>query len=697
MVGNPNDFAVDAADDKVPNPIAASASTSATPEGNVPGMPRPDSPIDGSDVDSSIPKTLVSTSSLVPVNNSEQILKGDLCRGRVVGLLPSGVVVDIGRKTEGLIAADEFEKSSDIPSLGKEIDVIFQGGGCLAGYASVSHQSARRLALWKNLEQAHRDNSPVTAKVVAEVQGGLSVDIGLSAFLPRSQIDLQPPPKIEVLVGSEFPVQIVKLSRTRGSVVVSRRALLEEEIRRRKTKKLSEISLGSIVNGTVKNTTRHGVFVDLGGVDAFLHTADLSYSWVDRPSDVVKIGTAISATVIKFEPEQEQIVLSLKALEPDPWEDLKSRYTVGDCVSGKVVRVVDFGAFLEIEKGLEGLLHLSETSWSRRPLHSARKFKIGQSVECAILKIDSTKRRLSLSVKALIPDPWANIIHAYPVGTVVEGKVLSMAPYGVFIELEEGVEGLVHITDLSRDRRVQHPKEILKKGQGVLVVVLRIERESRRLSLGMKQLEPDPWDDFSASHYVGDVIEARVLYRTSVGVFVELIPGLEALCDWMELEDGDRGKDKGGLTIGRAYNFRILDLNDLQQRIRLSRRGIARQQEITLASKVASVPEVKSVENKKKSLSRESPKSKKTRRRKKPATKRAQPGWAGADSGDSEVGSDQPSDDTNATTKNTSTCVPSEAEGADAKNPKPRARATKSSQEKELAGANKEYFFSRDK
>ena len=644
MVGNPNDLAAGAADDKVSNSTAASASTLTSPEVNVPGMPHPDSPIDDSGVDFSIPETLEFISSSTPANNSEQILKGDLCRGRVVGLLPSGVVVDIGRKTEGLIAIDEFEKSSDIPSLGEEIDVMFQGGGGSAGYAAISHQSARRLALGRDLEQAHRDCSPVTAKVVAEVQGGLSVDVGLPAFLPRSQIDLRHPAKDEVLVGSEFPVQILKLTRARSSIVVSRRALLEEEMRCRKAKILSQISLGAIVNGTVKSITTRGVFVDLGGVDAFLHVSDFSYSWIDHPSDVVKTGMAINAKVIKFELEQERIELSLKALAPDPWKDFGSRYAVGDCVSGKVVRTVDFGTFLEIEKGLEGLLHRSETSWSKRPLHFAKKFEIGQTVECVISKMDPTKRRLSLSVKALTPDPWASIVHAYPAGTVVEGKVLSMAPYGPFIELEEGVEGLVHITDLSRDRTVHHPKEILKKGQRVPVVVLRIEREKKRLLLGIKQLEPDPWDNFSASHYAGDVIEGRVLHRTFAGVFVELIPGLEAFCDWTELEGGDRKKGEGGLTIGRAYNFRILGLNDLKQHIRLSRRGMARHA-ITLASKAVSEMELKSVENKTKLLSRESSKPKKTRRQREFSTKQGQPSQVAAGNGDSEVGRDQPSDD----------------------------------------------------
>ncbi len=631
MVGDPNNHPADSAADK---PLdTAAPSGGGPPEGSpggrhasTPGIPGPPSPDDNGAADSPLPEPLVPQAAdpSAEDDGDAALHEGDLCKGRVVGILPSGIAVDFGRKTEGLVAIEEFTDGSDLPQLGDDIDVIFQNRGSAGDYASLSYQSARRLVLWDGIEQAYRDRSPVPARVVSTVSGGLGVDIGLPAFLPSSQIDLRPPADVEALVGTEFSVQVVKFSRSRGNIVVSRRVLLEEEIRRQKTATLAKISLGAVVTGTVKNLTSYGAFVDLGGIDALLHITDLSYSRVNDPSDIVQVGETISAKVIKFDPERERVSLSLKALEPDPWEGLEDRYGPGDRVSGRVTRTVEFGVFLEIEKGLEGLVHVDEISWSKRPPPFSKKFKVGHTVDCVVLKVESAKQRLSLSVKALTPDPWTTAAERYPTGTIVDGRVRSMTSYGAFIELEEGVEALVHVTDLTRDSKVRHPKDLLKKGRSVQAVVLHVDEQAKRIALGMKQLEPDAWDDFFASHFVGDVIEARVLRRTSFGAFAEVAPGLEALCHATELGGGGKRKGKGGPDIGCVYRFRILDMDDLERRVRLSRRGLPADQ-LKPPEAARSAPETGTAKAEAAPKPRKSSKRKRTRRTKKAAAKPPMP------------------------------------------------------------------------
>ena len=631
MVGDPNKLPAHSAADK---PLGSAApSGGGPPEGSpggrhaaTPGIPGPPSPDDNGAADFPFPETLLPQSAgpSAEDDGDAPLREGDLCKGRVVGILPSGVAVDFGRKTEGLVAIEEFADGSDLPQIGDDIDVIFQNRGSAGDYASLSYQSARRMVLWDGIEQAYRDRRPVPARVVSTVSGGLGVDIGLPAFLPSSQIDLRPPADVEALVGTEFAVQVVKFSRSRGNIVVSRRVLLEEEIRRQKTATLAKISLGAVVSGTVKNLTSYGAFVDLGGIDALLHITDLSYSRVNDPSDIVQVGESISAKVIKFDAERECVSLSLKALEPDPWEGSEDRYKPGERVSGRVTRIVEFGVFLEIEKGLEGLLHVDEISWSKRPPPPSKQFKVGQTVDCVVLKVESAKRRLSLSVKALTPDPWTTVAERYPTGTIVDGRVRSMTYYGAFIELEEGVEALLHVTDLTRDSKVRHPKDLLKKGRSVQAVVLHVDEEAKRIALGMKQLEPDAWDDFFASHFVGDVIEARVLRRTSFGVFVEAAPGLEALCHATELGGGGKRKGKGGPDIGHVYRFRILDMDDLERRLRLSRRGLPTD-EVKPPEDVRSAPETGAAKAEAAPKPRKSSKRKRKRPKKMAASKPPKP------------------------------------------------------------------------
>ena len=626
MVGDQNGSGTDVAATRTLDSV--SAETSKPSKGkparqklSVPGAPRPASSlIDSVDADFSAPEELSASIDTTPVEDTiKPARRGELYRGRVVGLLASGVVVDIGRKVEGLIDIEEFKEGLDLPQLGDNIDVIIQNDGNTDNYPSLSHKSARQKVLSERISQAYRDGSPVKAKVVSETQGGLKVDVGLPAFLPRSQIDLRPPQKTKELTESEFLVKVIKLSSEKGNIIVSRRAILEEDLRRRRAKTLSGISFGVTVEGTIKGIASYGVFVDLGGIDAFLHITDLSYGRVDNPSDIVQIGATIRAKVIKYDPKKERISLSLKAMKPDPWKTLEDRYKTGDHVSGQVTRIVNFGVFLEIEEGLEGLLHRSEVSWANRSTGLAKKFKVGQTVECMVSKIDSTQRHLSLSVKALTPDPWLEIDQTHPVGTVVEGKVVSVTTYGAFIKLQEDIEGLVHITDLTRDPIVRHPKEILRKGRAVQAVVLHVEKAKKRLSLGMKQLEPDPWDDFSVYHSAGDVIAARVLRRTSSGVLVEPAPGLKTLCHWTEL--GGSQKTKGELKSGQIYNFRILDLDNLRQQLRLSRRGVPRK-EIRKIDNVDFNPKAQPIESSAQSSPQKSSRPRKTRQKKMNTTRK---------------------------------------------------------------------------
>ncbi|MBG99403.1 MAG: hypothetical protein CMN58_03525 [Solibacterales bacterium] len=633
MVGDQNDNGANMATTKTLESVPAATSRppkreSAKQELRVPGAPRPaPSFTDSADADFSTPEILSDPINTTPAKDTiKPLRRGELGKGRVVGLLASGVVVDIGRKVEGLIDIEEFKEGLALPQLDDNIDVIVQNQKNTDNYLPLSHKSARQKVLSKFLYQAHRDGTPVKAKVVSETQGGLKVDVGLPAFLPRSQIDLRLPQKIKELTESEFFVKIIKfskLSSEKGDIIVSRRAILEEDLRRRKEKTLSEISFGATVEGTIKSITSYGVFVDIGGIDAFLHITDISYSRVNNPSDIVQVGATIRTKVIKYDSEKEKVSLSLKAMKPDPWETLKDRYKTGDRVSGQVTRVANFGVFLGIEEDIEGLLHQSEVSWTNRSASLAKKFKVGQTVECVISKMDPTKRRLSLSVKALTPDPWSEITQTHPIGTVVEGKVVSMTTYGAFIKLKEDLEGLVHITDLTRDSTVHHPKEILERGHTVRAVVLHVEKTKRRLSLGMKQLEPDPWDDFSACHSVGDVIEARVLHRTSSGILVEPAPGLKTLCHWTEL--GGSQKTRRALKSGRVYNFQILDLDNLRQQLRLGRRGVPRKEIRKIDNNVVSNPKTRPIESSAQSSPQKSSRSEKTPQKKVNTTRQPKP------------------------------------------------------------------------
>ncbi|MBV9265490.1 MAG: 30S ribosomal protein S1, partial [Acidobacteriaceae bacterium] len=423
-------------------------------------------------------------------------------------------------------------------------------------------------------------------RVLNKIKGGLTVDIGVIAFMPSSQVEIRPIHNLDPYIGRELEVKILKLNRRRGNAVVSRRVLLEQELESRKSEVLSHISVGAIVTGTIKNLTDYGAFVDLGGVDGLLHVSDLSYGNVTHPSSVVNVGDQVTVKVLKFDPEKERISLGLKQMHPDPWSGIEERYPPHSRVIGRVVSVTDYGAFVELEPGVEGLIHVSEMTWSRRMKHPAKVVKPGDQVEAVVLEVKPKEHRVSLGIKQLEADPWTTVADRYSIGSVVEGRVRKLADFGAFVEIEEGVDGLVHISDMSWTARVKHPSEVVKKGQIVQAVILNIDPSNRRLSLGIKQLQPDAWETFFRTHQVGDIVHGKVCRAAAFGVFVELLPGVEGLCHRSEIpsEGGKRSaraqaSDEPALPVGHQYDFKIVKMNEAQKRIGLSLRAVGEDEE----------------------------------------------------------------------------------------------------------------------
>src|SRR5229473_2712599 len=503
---------------------------------------------------------------------------GELLQGRVVKLHEKDVIVDFGYKSEGLVPIEQFIQPDGAVHLrtGDLIDVMVDRQGMQPeGYILLSHQKASRLRSWDNLEKAHRDGLVVSGRVTGRIKGGLSVDVGVPAFMPGSQIDVRPTHNLDSFLDQDIPVKIVKLNRRRGNVVVSRKMAVEEEQSVRKSAALQVLEEGGVVSGVVKNLTEYGAFIDLGGIDGLLHVSDMSYGRVSHPSEIVTAGDEITVKVLKFDKDKERISLGLKQLVPDPWETIGERYPGGVRVIGRVVSVTDYGAFVELEPGVEGLIHISEMTWSRRMKHPAKVVKVGDQVESVVLDVKPRDRRVSLGIKQLEADPWTTVAERYAIGSVVEGRVRKLTDFGAFIEIEEGIDGLVHISDLSWTRRVKHPSEMLKKGQLVQAVILNIDAPNRRLSLGVKQLQPDAWESFFRTHMVGDVVRGRVCRACNFGVFVELAPGVEGLCHRSEIPTAsDRRHDEPSLPIGEEMDFKVVKLNEPEKKIGLSIRAL---------------------------------------------------------------------------------------------------------------------------
>jgi small subunit ribosomal protein S1 len=508
--------------------------------------------------------------------------EGAVLQGTVLSVTDKEVIVDIGYKSEGLVPIAQVTAADGTVSVkqGDVIDVMVDRSHEVEGYIFLSHSRASKLKHWDTLEKAYREGLYISGRVLARVKGGLTVDVGVPAFMPSSQIDVRPIHNPESFVGQDIPVKVIKLNRRRGNVVVSRKQAIEEELATRKSAALDLLDEGAVVAGVVKNLTDYGAFVDLGGIDGLLHVSDMSYGRVTHPSEVVNVGDEVTVKVLKFDKEKERISLGLKQLQPDPWDSVADRYLRGTHVIGHVVSITDYGAFVELEAGVEGLIHISEMTWSRRMKHPAKVVKVGDQVEAVVLEVKTDERRVSLGIKQLEPDPWTTVDQRYSIGSVVEGRVRKLTDFGAFVEIEEGIDGLVHISDLSWTKRVKHPSEILKKGQLVQAVILNIDSNNRRLSLGVKQLQPDAWETFFRDHQVGDIVRGAVCRAASFGVFVEVAPGVEGLCHNSEIPPpAGQPPEEPPLPIGETYDFKIIKLNEEDKRIGLSVRAVAADEE----------------------------------------------------------------------------------------------------------------------
>ena len=509
-------------------------------------------------------------------NQTEEAVSDDhVIKGTVIKLTATHVVVDIGAKSEGMAPIAEILDHEGNPRFkaGDEIDVMRDKGETEEGYINLSHLKAQRLRSWDEIERAYNEKKPIKGIVVERIKGGLTIDIqGARAFLPGSQVDLRPVRNLDGMKGQTMEVAIIKLNKKRGNIVVSRKQLLEEEQSEKRDKTLEHLEEGSVLTGIVKNLTEYGAFVDMGGIDGLLHITDMSWGRLTHPRDLVNVGDQIQVKVLKYDKDKKRVSLGFKQLTPDPWLDAEHRYPVGAHVHGRVISVTDYGAFVELEQGIEGLVHVSEMTWSKRMKHPSKLVNVGDEVDCVVISVNPTERRISLGMRQLASNPWDTLHDKYPVGATVEGRVRNLTEFGAFIEIEDGIDGLVHVSNLSWTTRVKHPSEVLKKGDKVKAIILAIEPDKRRLSLGVKQMQPDVWDSFFAQHRVGDIVHGKVLRVANFGAFVEIAEGIEGLCHNSEAVDGN-GQPMH-LEPGAEFDFKIIKMNQEEKKVGLSIRAV---------------------------------------------------------------------------------------------------------------------------
>jgi small subunit ribosomal protein S1 len=503
----------------------------------------------------------------------KHIQEGEIVRGRVVHIGRDSVLVDVGYKAEGIVDLDEFPDQGRHLRVGEEVDVLLEEKEDSEGQVILSKEKANRIKIWDDISKKYDNNDVVDGVVVARIKGGLTVDIGLKAFLPGSQIDLRPVRNLDKLIGERLQMRIIKLNKRRGNIVLSRRVLLEEERQRAKEKTLASLAEGQIIEGVVKNITEYGAFIDLGGIDGLLHITDMSWGRVSHPSELFAIGDKVRVMVLKFDQEHERVSLGLKQMTPDPWMNVAEKYPEGSRVSGKVVSITDYGAFVELEEGIEGLVHVSQMSWARRTRHPSKIVNIGDTIEAVVLSVDKDKKRISLGMKQIEPNPWTTVDERYPVGSEVEGKVRNLTDFGAFIALEEGIDGLIHISDMSWTQRVKHPSEILKKGQKVRAVVLNVDKENERLSLGLKQMELDPWTQVQTKYHVGQDVRVKVVKVTNFGAFAELEDGVEGLIHLSELSREKITDPEEVVSVGQELDAKIIKIDLETRKIGLSARA----------------------------------------------------------------------------------------------------------------------------
>jgi small subunit ribosomal protein S1 len=508
-------------------------------------------------------------------NSFRNLAEGEVVKGTVLKVTANEVVIDVGYKSEGVIPVEEFldETGQVIVREGDVVDVLLERTEDREGHIVLSREKAEKMKIWDEVERAFAERKVVIGRVVERIKGGLAVDIGVRAFLPGSQIDVRPVRNLDALKGQELRMRVIKVNKKRGNIVLSRKVLLEEENAEKKKSTLETLGEGKVLRGVVKNITDYGAFIDLGGIDGLLHITDMSWGRVGHPSELFKVNDEIDVAVLKYDQATERVSLGHKQLVADPWTTVMDRYPAGARMSGKVVSLTDYGAFIELEPGVEGLIHVSEMSWSKRVKHPSKILNVGDTVEAMVLGVDPAARRISLGLKQVESNPWNELGEKYPVGSKIKGKVRNLTEFGAFVEVEEDIDGLIHISDMSWSKRVKHPSEVLKKGDTVEAMVLSIDAENQRLSLGLKQLATDIWEDFFSRHQVGSTVEGKVVRMTNFGAFVELDEGIEGLIHVSEFDDS-QGGEKIELEVGKTYPMKIIKLSPSERKIGLSIRAL---------------------------------------------------------------------------------------------------------------------------
>ena len=505
---------------------------------------------------------------------------GDLVEGKVVGVSERGALVDFGYKSEGIIPAEENIEGEAPLSVGDKVEVVIKSIHAGDAPPQLSRADAKTRKIWNDLEEAYKNDVAVVGKIVDTTKGGLKVEInGIEAFLPGSQIDSRPIRRLETYIGQDIEAKIIKFSRRRSNIVLSRKVITDVEVNRQKSETLDKIDIGYVVEGTIKNLTEYGAFVDIGGIDGLLHVTDMSWGRLQNPADSFKVGEHLQVKVLKLDRDKEKVSLGFKQLQPDPWSTVIEVYPVDSRVKGKVSSVTEYGIFVELEPGVEGLVHVSEISWSKRGANPKRQFHKGDEVEVQVLGVDTHEKRISLGMKQLQDNPWDTVALRYPVGSKIHGKVRNLTDFGAFVELEEGIDGLVHVSDITWAKKLKHPKELLKKDQEVDAIVTNIDARGQRLSLSMKDLTPSAWEGFVATHRPGDVVRGKVTRFTSFGVFVELGEGLEGLCHISELSDERVERPEDVVQLGQELDFKILRIENDEQKIGLSARAVGKADE----------------------------------------------------------------------------------------------------------------------
>jgi len=516
--------------------------------------------------------------------------EGEVVRGTVVGISERGVVIDFGYKSEGIVNPAEFTEDGVITvKPGDEVEVLVKSMETADGLPILSRADAVRMKAWDDLEKAYQEGTTVKGRVIERIKGGLRVDIdGIAAFLPGSQVDVRPVRNLDSLRNQEIDAKVIKLNRKRSNVVLSRKAVIESENAGRKDQTLQHIEEDIIVEGQIKNLTDYGAFVDLGGVDGLLHVTDMSWGRLQNPNELFKVGDNIQVKVLKFDRDRERVSLGYKQLQPDPWSSVEERFLIGTRVTGRIASVADYGAFVELENGVEGLVHVSEMSWSKRVKHPSKIVNPGDTVEVEVLSVDPKARRISLGMKQIQANPWQTLHERYQVGTRVHGRLRNLTDFGAFVEIEDGVDGLVHVSDISWSKRIKHPSEVLKKGQEIDAIITSIDIENRRLSLSIKDLEPNAWDRFVNEHNPGDVVRGKIARFANFGAFVELDDNLEGLCHISELSDDRVAKPEDVVQLGQEMDFKILRIDSESKKIGLSARAVGKEDEPVIDTKVYS-------------------------------------------------------------------------------------------------------------